>query len=96
MLRCADGTLYTGWTTDLKKRVSVHNSGKGAKYTRCRLPVELVYYEEFSTKHEAMSREVHIKQMNKVDKEELAADFCVPEQFAALKPAIVTEETEKN
>lgn len=71
ILRCCDGTLYTGWTTDLKRRLAVHNSGKGAKYTRCRLPVELVYYEEFSTKEEAMSREVYIKRMKKVDKEEL-------------------------
>ena len=81
MLRCADGTLYTGWTTDLKKRLSVHNSGMGAKYTRCRLPVELVYYEEFSTKNEAMSREVHIKQLNKVQKECLVSNFSVSDEY---------------
>ncbi|MCQ2500721.1 MAG: GIY-YIG nuclease family protein [Lachnospiraceae bacterium] len=81
MVRCSDGTLYTGWTNDLKKRIRVHNSGKGAKYTRCRLPVQLVYYEEFSTKREAMSREVHIKQLNKVEKEALAASFSVDECF---------------
>ncbi len=75
IVRCADGTLYTGWTTDLKKRISVHNSGKGAKYTRVRLPVELVYYEEFSTRHEAMSREVHIKHLSKPQKEELVMNF---------------------
>ncbi len=80
IVRCADGTLYTGWTTDLKKRISVHNSGKGAKYTRVRLPVELVYYEEFSTKHEAMSREVHIKQLSKPQKEELVMNFRFPDQ----------------
>ncbi|MDO4617789.1 MAG: GIY-YIG nuclease family protein [Lachnospiraceae bacterium] len=75
MVRCSDGSLYTGWTTDLKKRINVHNSGRGAKYTRCRLPVKLVYYEEFSTKHEAMSREVHMKQLTKSQKEELVACF---------------------
>lgn len=81
ILRCVDRTLYTGWTTDLKKRLRVHNSGKGAKYTRCRLPVVMVYFEEFSTKHDAMSREVHIKQMNKVEKENLIRDFVVPEEY---------------
>lgn len=81
ILRCVDRTLYTGWTTDLKKRLRVHNSGKGAKYTRCRLPAVMVYFEEFSTKHDAMSREVHIKQMNKVEKENLIRDFVVPEEY---------------
>ena len=55
ILRCQDDTLYTGWTTDLEKRVETHNLGKGAKYTRTRLPVELVYYEAFASKEEAMS-----------------------------------------
>lgn len=68
ILRCADGTLYTGWTNDLQKRLAAHNSGKGAKYTRTRLPVELAYFEEFSTKEEAMSREWHIKQMSRSEK----------------------------
>lgn len=48
ILECSDNTLYTGWTTDLKKRISAHNSGKGAKYTKSRLPVKLVYFESFS------------------------------------------------
>lgn len=61
ILKCADGTLYTGFTNDLKKRLKAHNSGKGAKYTRNRLPVRLVYSETFSDKREAMSREWHIK-----------------------------------
>ena len=56
ILRCADGSLYTGWTNDLKKRVKTHNAGKGAKYTKTRLPVELVYYEEYEEKGEALSR----------------------------------------
>ena len=61
ILKCSDGTLYTGYTNNLEKRVETHNKGKGAKYTKKRLPVELVYYEEFQTKEEAMSREWHIK-----------------------------------
>jgi len=68
ILRCADGTLYTGWTNDLEKRLSRHNSGKGGKYTRSRLPVELVYHECFDTKAEAMSREWHIKNMSREEK----------------------------
>lgn len=68
ILRCQDDTLYTGWTTDLEKRVETHNLGKGAKYTRTRLPVELVYYEAFASKEEAMSREWHIKQLSRKDK----------------------------
>ena len=61
ILRCSDGSLYTGWTPDLEKRVRAHNSGTGGKYTRSRRPVQLVYYEEFDTKEEAMSREWYIK-----------------------------------
>ena len=68
ILRCADGTLYTGWTNDLQARLKAHNSGKGAKYTKSRLPVELVYFEEFSTKEEAMSREWHIKRLKRAEK----------------------------
>ena len=68
ILRCQDDTLYTGWTTDLEKRVETHNLGKGAKYTRTRLPVELVYYEAFASKEEAMSIEWHIKQLSRKDK----------------------------
>ncbi|MDD3362912.1 MAG: GIY-YIG nuclease family protein [Hespellia sp.] len=71
MVRCSDGTLYTGWTNDLKKRIEVHNSGNGAKYTRARLPVELVYYEKFQTKEEAMSREYHIKRLSREQKNKL-------------------------
>ncbi|MBF1341927.1 MAG: GIY-YIG nuclease family protein, partial [Mogibacterium diversum] len=56
MVLCADGTLYTGWTVNLAKRIEAHNSGNGAKYTSSRLPVSLVYYEEFDNKREAMSR----------------------------------------
>ena len=68
ILRCADGTLYCGWTNDLEKRVAAHNAGTAAKYTRPRRPVELVYYEIFGTKREAMSREVRIKRMSRQEK----------------------------
>lgn len=68
ILRCGDGSLYTGWTNDLKKRFDAHNAGKGCKYTRARLPVELVYHEEHETKAEAMRREWAIKQMTRQEK----------------------------
>ncbi|MCI8561144.1 MAG: GIY-YIG nuclease family protein [Dorea sp.] len=65
---CRDGSLYTGWTTDLEKRISAHNAGKGAKYTKNRRPVRLVYFEEFETKEEAMKREYAIKHMSRSKK----------------------------
>ena len=64
IVECADGTYYCGYTNDLEKRIETHNRGKGAKYTKPRLPVVLVYYEEFETKEEAMSREWHLKQLS--------------------------------
>ena len=63
ILRCRDGSLYTGWTNDLEKRLQRHNAGTASKYTRCRRPVELVYTEAFDTKEQAMRREVQIKQL---------------------------------
>lgn len=71
ILKCADGTLYTGWTNNLDKRMDKHNAGHGAKYTRGRLPVEMVYFEAYETKEEAMSREFKIKRMNRSQKIEL-------------------------
>lgn len=71
ILRCSDGTLYTGYTNNLDKRLKIHNKGKGAKYTRCRLPVELVYFEEYSTKSEATKREYAIKQLTRESKMKL-------------------------
>lgn len=71
ILECKDGTLYTGWTNDLEKRLKAHNDGKGAKYTKSRLPVLLAYYEMFETKEEAMRREYAIKHMTRKEKEEL-------------------------
>lgn len=71
MVRCSDGSFYIGWTNHLEKRIKAHNSGNGAKYTKSRRPVELVYYETFQTKQEAMSREYHLKQLTHVQKQEL-------------------------
>lgn len=71
LLRCADGSLYAGWTNDIEKRLAAHQSGKGAKYTKAHLPVELVYHESFATKEEAMRREYELKQMTKAQKEAL-------------------------
>lgn len=71
ILRCADGTYYTGWTNNLEKRLAAHNAGVASKYTRSRRPVELVYHERFETKEEAMSREWRIKQLTRTQKEAL-------------------------
>lgn len=71
ILKCKDDSLYTGWTNDLKKRITSHNAGKGAKYTKARRPVELVYYEEFQTREEAMKKEYAIKQLSRKEKEAL-------------------------
>ena len=71
ILKCNDGSFYTGWTNDIEKRVADHNEGRGAKYTRGRTPVELVYYETFQTKEEAMKREYAIKHLSKLQKEKL-------------------------
>lgn len=60
-MECSDNTLYTGYTTDPERRLAAHNNGKGAKYTRFRLPCRLVYYEEFSDKSSALKREYEIK-----------------------------------
>ncbi len=68
ILRCNDDSLYTGWTNNLEKRLKTHLAGKGAKYTKARLPVELVYYEEFEDKIEAMKREYKIKQLSRKEK----------------------------
>lgn len=65
IVKCSDETLYTGWTTDIEKRIKCHNSGKGAKYTRCRLPVELVYFEKCEDKSTALKREYEIKQLTR-------------------------------
>ncbi len=68
ILECADGTLYTGWTNDLEKRLAAHNAGQGAKYTRVRRPVRLRYNETFARKEEAQAREWAIKHLSRAEK----------------------------
>lgn len=74
IVKCRDNTYYTGWTKDLDRRMQAHNRGNGAKYTRSRRPVCLVYYEAYGTKEEAMRREREIKRMSRKEKEKLIAD----------------------
>jgi putative endonuclease len=73
ILKCNDGSLYTGWTNDIVKRLEAHRSGKGAKYTKGRGPLELVYLERWDTKSEAMRREAYIKSLSKAQKLDLLA-----------------------
>lgn len=68
ILKCSDGTLYTGYTNDVQKRIEKHKLGLGAKYVRARLPIHLIYQEKFFTKSEAMKREYQIKQWNREKK----------------------------
>ena len=74
IVECDDGTLYTGYTTDVERRVAEHNAGDGAKYTRCRTPVELVYTESFDSQSAAMSREYEIKQLSRAEKDALVEE----------------------
>ena len=71
ILECIDGTLYCGWTNDLEKRLKAHNDGRGAKYTRSRLPVKIVYFEEFESQTEAQRREYQIKRLTRKEKLDL-------------------------
>ncbi|MGO1367982.1 GIY-YIG nuclease family protein [Senegalia sp. (in: firmicutes)] len=75
ILRCKDNTLYTGWTVDIDNRLKVHNSGKGAKYTRGRLPVKLEYFEKYDSKKEATKREYNIKKLTRRKKEMIINEF---------------------
>lgn len=68
ILQCADGTLYTGWTTDMERRLRAHNSGQGARYTRSRRPVRLVYREELPTRSAAQKREAAIRRLSRANK----------------------------
>lgn len=68
MLKCADGTLYTGWTTDLARRLKTHNNGKGARYTRLRRPVRLVYAETVPDRRAALKRELALKSLKRLQK----------------------------
>lgn len=81
ILKCKDSSLYTGWTTDLVNRVNTHNAGKGAKYTRGRIPCRLVYFESFDNKSDALKRECSIKKLSKISKSNLIKDFIVPDEI---------------
>lgn len=74
VLECADGSLYTGYAVDVQARLAVHNAGKGAKYTRARLPVSLLAYASFETKHDAMHAEYAFKQLTRDEKDALLAE----------------------
>ena len=89
MVRCADGTLYTGYTRDPQARVDVHNSGKGAKYTRSRLPVSLVYAERCESLSAALKRERELKPWRRADKEALIANVteALPGKKTSAPPA---------
>lgn len=76
LLRCADGTIYTGWTFDVTRRVQAHQDGRGARYTRTRRPVELIYRERLPSRRAAMRREIEIKKMSRARKLRIAN--CVP------------------
>ena len=75
ILRCADGSLYCGYTNDVEKRFEKHKSGKGAKYTKAHLPLEVVYVQEFDNKSDALKRECEIKKLTRSQKEKLVADY---------------------
>ena len=77
IVECADGTLYTGWTDDVAKRVAGHNAGRGAKYTRSRRPVVLRYYEEMPDRASALSREAAIKRLSRAAKQQLIATAVI-------------------
>lgn len=71
ILKCSDGSFYTGYTTDIDKRLNIHEQGKGAKYTRGRGPFQVVYEETFTDKSEAMRREIEIKKLSRAEKDKL-------------------------
>ncbi len=75
MVICSDNTIYSGFTTNLEKRINTHNSGKGAKYTRTRTPVHLVYWEEFYDKSNALKKEYALKKLTRTKKLELISNF---------------------
>lgn len=81
ILRCKDGSLYTGWTDNLEHRLKMHQSGKGAKYTKGRGPLELVYSEQLADKSAALKREYAIKRLSRTDKLKLCASFLQSKSF---------------
>ncbi|WP_297422474.1 GIY-YIG nuclease family protein [Clostridium sp.] len=76
IVECSDGTFYTGWTNNLKNRIEAHSKGTGAKYTKGRGPVKLIYHETFADKKDAMRREFEIKKLTRKEKLSLVYRFC--------------------
>jgi putative endonuclease len=91
VLRCGDETFYTGYTTDVERRVREHAAGEGAKYTRGRTPLELVHVEGFPSRSAAMSREYELKQLSRPEKERVVDDGGVP-AWLDVAPEFVAEE----
>jgi putative endonuclease len=91
VLRCGDETFYTGYTTDVERRVREHAAGEGAKYTRGRTPLELVHVEGFPSRSAAMSREYELKQLSRTEKEQVVDDGGIPE-WLDVAPEFVAEE----
>lgn len=85
ILRCADGTLYTGWTNNLSRRLAAHNAGTASKYTRSRRPVTLVYQVSFPTKQEAMGQEQRIKHLSRAEKLALIAQANLKEKTSEIR-----------
>lgn len=92
VVKCADGTLYTGYSPDVEARVAAHNAGKGAKYTKTRRPVELVASAAFETKHEAMSAEWHFKQLSRAQKDALLARISPSEPLEDILTEVFNDE----
>ena len=91
LLLCTDDSIYAGWTNDLQKRLHAHNEGHGAKYTRGRRPVRLVYAEEFATKEEAQRRECQFKKLRRSERLSLIRAGQNDAQTRALVEAVNTE-----
>ena len=91
ILRCGDGTLYTGITTDVEARLEAHRSGKGAKYTRGRGPLELVYREECGDHSQALKRELAVKAMSREEKQNLTVKALL-EKFEEIAPSVVASD----
>ncbi len=87
LLLCSDGSYYCGYTDDPERRLAVHNSGKGAKYTRSRRPCTLVYTEKFDTKHDAMRREFFLKKLDHRQREQLVKDVAAVRSMPERKDA---------
>ncbi|WP_296128912.1 GIY-YIG nuclease family protein [uncultured Anaerococcus sp.] len=82
MVRCSDNSLYTGYTNDLDKRIEVHNTGKGAKYTRSRLPVSIVFYRRVDSKSIGLRLEARLKKLSKKKKEDLVQKFALRNELS--------------